>query len=259
MITQDNFDWSLTERQIVVFIPNYKRKNLLIPTLQRFQTELPRDQWIFLVVNDGMHEDLSDLEDYNLCYFTFVREPNKERNGCLIRNYVLRRLQCATITTRDPEIFIAGGDHLVKIDGIGDIVYRPGGMIEFTEQMTQKILDDPYISVSELDVLRRWQVTDYNYQAFHCGMAMNVDRMIAMGGYDEDFAEGYGWEDVNFLERLKLSDVRIIIDHDLMGFHIHHPRYRIFQKTIAINGSIYEKKKKNLKVVANENREWGQG
>ena len=72
MITQDNFDWSLTKKRFVLFVPNYGRKNLFIHSLKNFYTDVGKEAWQIVVVNDGIHEDFSDLNNPNISYFTFL-------------------------------------------------------------------------------------------------------------------------------------------------------------------------------------------
>ncbi|KKM06775.1 hypothetical protein LCGC14_1740620 [marine sediment metagenome] len=260
VINQHNFDWSITNRDVILFIPNFKRKHLLIPTLMQMETALPKDQWLILVANDGPHEDLSDLARFNLAYFTFERTPATERNGCLIRNYVLQRLQSRVVGTRDPEIFIKGGDYLSSIANMGDAIYRPCSMVELQEPMTPKILADPMMDVTELPVRATHRLrTPDEPRAFHAGVAALVERFKQLGGYDEEFAECYGYEDIDMLRRLIGSGIDTIVDPKVQTFHLWHPRKAKFLKTVRHNGLIYDSKKRKNNPTANEGKNWGKG
>jgi len=263
-IDQHNFDWSKTNKRIVVYIPNFGRKNYLIPTLQRMKFDLPKDQWVILVVNDGIHEDLSDSEQYNLCWFTFERGPNpKERNGCLIRNYILRRLQSRIVATRDPEIFIEGNNYLNAISCLEENqVYRPCEMVELRESDVAKIFENPLIDLSKLKMRCVHSVTNHNYRAFHAGFAMHTNKLVELGGYEEEFGPVYGWEDVNLLERIIASKMDFIIDNSVKTYHIFHPRKVKFLKTVRDGGMIYQRKKREIlqgSIIANQKKEWGNG
>jgi hypothetical protein len=212
-----------------------------------------------LVVNDRVHEDFNDLEDFNVKYFTFQKEDNSERNGCMIRNYVLKRVQSKIICMRDPEMILEGNDHIADIIDMPDIVHRTSEFIELAEQETQKVIDNPLINLNSLGILRRWDCRNNRHEGFHAGYSAYVKRLVEMGGYDEDFWYGYGYEDCDLLARLKMSGVEFNIDERYNTFHIWHPRMRSFMKTIKDNGSVYEHKIKKLKLVANEGKEWGMG
>ena len=257
-MNQNNFNWDYTNKKLIIFIPNFGRRHLLIPTLKRFKTNVQDDQWMWLIVNDGIHEDLSDLESFNLKWFTFEREPTNERNGCMIRNYVIKRCQSKWICTKDPEIIVEG-DIVSKILALkDDIVYRPRGMIELFEQNTQEIIDNPNIDLTKFPILREWKANDKRNQAFHAGCAIRTQRLKNMHGYDERYKAGYGYEDWQMLERLKKS-IPVVIDKDIQTYHIAHPIIRRFHKTIINNESIYKKDLQNLDIIANSNIKWGFG
>lgn len=246
-INQHNFDWSITDRDIVIYVPSFRRKSLLAKALEKYRTQLDDRNWIMLVVNDGPHEDLSDLqEQYNLCWFTFDR-PDHERNGCMIRNYIIQRVRSSILCTRDPEIYFEGRDYLVSVFEAfenADVVYRPGSMTELDPQG---------------DRVRTWKVDTLRYECLHAGVAIRTNRLLEMGGYDEDFAGVYGFEDVHMLSRLRASGVQFVIDDEVKTFHLHHDRPG-FQKHTAITGQqIYNEKLMDLQVTANAGRKWGEG
>lgn len=259
-VNQDNFDWSVTDRDVVLYVPNFGRKNLLIPTLERIQTDLPRDKWIVLIVNDGIHEDMSDLESFNLCYFTFERGENpKERNGCMIRNYILKRLRSRLVATRDPEIFLEGPDYFQKIYDTDDKVFRPGCMVELAEPETSKILRGQTDNLSELSRRFTHKVTPDNYRAFHAGFSAPTQTLVDIGGYDEDFRDSYGHEDVDLLARLRQLGIPFVVDRSIIAYHIWHMRKTKFLKTVRHNGQIYDHKRKVNALMANLGRKWGNG
>jgi len=257
---QDNFDWGITNTDVVLYIPNFGRKKFLEPTLKAIKTDLPLDKWMILVVNDGVHEDLSDLEHFNLRYFTFDRGENpSERNGCMIRNFVLKRLQSRIVATRDPEIFMDGNDYLQKIYNLDDQVFRPGCMVELAEPETPKILSGNYGELSGLAYRTRHKVTPENHRAFHAGFAVRTQTLVDMGGYDEGFKDYYGYEDVDLLIRLQRSNASIIVDNSITAYHIWHMRKNKFLKTVRKSGTIFEQRQRQAKIIANEGIEWGQG
>jgi len=259
-INQDNFDWDQTNVDVVLFIPNFKRKHLLTPTLQNIKTSLPKDRWLILAVNDGVHEDLSGLIEHNLLYFTLERDNPIERNGCQIRNYVLKRLQSKILATRDPEIFIEGGDYFQSVASIDEkTIYRPSSMVELSEPESPKIINNPHIALRSLMSRSTHIVTQQNYRAFHAGVAVHTKTMLDIRGYDERFQNGYGWEDVDMMNRLSQHGCETFIDKKVDTFHIWHPRRTRFLKTVTDNQNIYNTIRQQNKVVANTMDSWGEG
>jgi hypothetical protein len=231
-----------------------------MPTLQHIETTVPRDRWLILVVNDGPHEDFSDLADQNVAYFTFKREPESERNGCMIRNYILKRLRCRVVATRDPEIIVCG-DIVQAVIGIDDeTVYRPHMMVELQEPYTKKILADPTLDPRKAPARAVHRlVNPREPRAFHAGVAMTLKKALAIGGYDEEYQEYYGWEDIDFLHRLDASGGEIVVDIGVKTYHIWHPRKQKFLRTVRDNQRIFEFKKRVGTLQANQLGEWGNG
>ncbi len=258
---QYTFNWSVTNRDIVMMIPNYGRRHLILPGLRRFKTDVPRDKWILLIANDCKHEDFSDLEEeFNLAWFTFEREP-AERNGSQIRNVVIRNVQSRILASRDPEIIVHGSDYVKRLLSLrDDQVHRPHGTTELREQDVQEILRDDNLDVSTLPVKRRYRAGNAKvHEGFHFCFATGVELLRSIGGYDEDFRYSYGWEDVHLLNRLHIANAEFIMDPNFHAYHTWHPRRVKFLRGVNKNGTIYESKMKKLKLVANENREWGLG
>ena len=256
MVNQNTFNWDCTNKDLVIYVPNFGRKNLLVPTLKRFMTTVPDNKWMWLVVNDGKHEDLSDLEsEFNLRYFTFEREPANERNGCKLRNFIIRRAKSRLLGTKDPEIIIDGSfiENCININD--NQVYRPGSMTEFHECDTQKILDDPNMDLSRLQILRYWDINNIRLEGFHAGCVISTEMLNRFNGYDERYKDSYGFEDHCLLRRFKANGADIIIDKTVQTYHIAHPIIRKFHRTIISNESIY--KKQEMKV--NMGIEWGTG
>lgn len=260
-ITQHNFDWNITNKDIVIFVPNFKRKNLLISTLERFQTKVPRDKWLILVVNDGIHEDLSDLADqYNIAYFTLERDVVQERNGCMARNYVIKRIQSRIFASRDPEIILHCDDYITTVMQLtSKQIHRCHYAAEMTEQDRPRILADPNLDVTKLPTLRVWPVQNiHTYQGFHFCFATYTDLLRQIGGYDEDYENGYGYEDIDLLERLIIAGGEFIVDKNFSTYHIWHPHMRRFHRTITSNENLFRKKMAIKNPIANEGIVWGE-
>jgi hypothetical protein len=135
-------------------------------------------------------------------------------------------------------------------------------MVELRESDVTKIFENPFVDLSKLKMRCVHSVANHNYRAFHAGFAMHTKKLIDLGGYEEEFAQAYGHEDVNLLERVIANKMDFIIDQDVKTYHIFHPRKVKFLKTVRDNGMIYQKKKREIMsglTIANQGREWGNG
>lgn len=254
-VNQHNFDWNVTDRELVVFIPNYGRKEYIEATLERFWTNIPRKDWLILVVNDCIDEDFSTYEDYNLKYFTFDRTP-KERNGAMIRNFVIKNTRSRLLMSRDPEIILHSKDALSRSMKIENEVIRANRAIELMEHDTNRIFKDPTIDVSKLKPRREYPVNRGCHEGFHFCFCAPSQTLRDLGGYEEAFADYYGYEDVEMLDRLKMH-TSIEKDKDLIAYHIHHPRRIKFLRGVRDSAGIY--KQIRGQKTANNGRVWGEG
>lgn len=81
------------------------------------------------------------------------------------------------------------------------------------------------------------------------------DNLIEIGGWDEKYAGFWGFEDLNFLLRLKMK-YTVIYAPTVCGLHVWHPPVDP-QKIGGINGALLDEFKKNPQIVANVGYEWG--
>jgi len=106
MLVVSNFDWSETDRELVIFIPNHGRKEYVDYTIQKISTVVKKNRWLIVVGNDGIDCNFSYLYNQNVRYFTLMPEVPGSRNGCFIRNYAIKRCKSRLFAQKDPEILI---------------------------------------------------------------------------------------------------------------------------------------------------------
>lgn len=85
--------------------------------------------------------------------------------------------------------------------------------------------------------------------------ACNREKLIAIGGFDEDFAYGWGWEDDELLNRARQHfDVQFV---DWAGsVHMWHPE-KVKDATTGDNGQHFLRKYQVLNRIANDGKPWG--
>lgn len=219
LITQHDYDWDHTNRDLIIFIPNFGRRHMLEHSLRWFSTNISRDRWQILICNDGVHEDLGSLSDFNVSYFTFVRPKVSERNGCFVRNYAIARTKSKYIFQCDPEIIIKG-DCVEKLLSIQSDIYRIGQVKLLTDKETSSVIAG--IDVLQDLTVRSLRTKDNMY--LHCGFGAKVEILRSIRGYDEEFTH-WGYEDRELYYRLsrKKLGYNIYIDYDCASYHMWHP------------------------------------
>ncbi len=241
MITEKDFDWSLTNRKLVIFLPNWGRGDYIRRTVRTIKTTVPKEDWIVLVANDGLHEDLSDLKDLNVVYFTFQRENTSERNGCFIRNFVIKRLQSVLVFSKDPEIVIEG-DFIANVLSCDTPFYRLGGpAFKATQEATAQFMANQKTIHYCESHSQRTPVMSHAHMIMHYGYSMPVTTLQQMKGYDEDYSMSPYCEDRDIFHRFIAQGLRPHVDTTCHPIHLWHAM-KFFPNTPE-NSARYEKAK----------------
>lgn len=226
---------------LVIFIPNWGRGNLIRKYLRQFKTGLSPDKYKIVIGNDGIEENFDDLVEQNIFYFT-IHRGSEPRNGCFIRNYVIRNARCKNLFQKDPETELSPSNDYDWIKAYTEDLpglIRPG-----------KTLDD----VSDRMLLSEIPGRSYRY---HWGYVIPRQKLVDFGGYDEDYTL-YGYEDTDLYYRLFYNEYPIIMDDKLIAVHHYHDIATSVYEDVAKMKEIFENK--NLyEFVRNQGKDWGRG
>lgn len=263
MITEKNFDWNITNKRLVIFCPNWGRGQWLRHTVRTIDTEIPKDEWLILVCNDGIHEDLSDLEKYNVKYFTFERENKSERNGCFIRNYVIKRLQSHRVFIKDPEIIIRG-DFIKEVLECNREFYRLGGYAyKVNEKATFMYMQGKYSIQDCLNNSSKTPILPGQHMNMHYGYSMITKLLQDMNGYDEDFSISPYYEDQDIFYRFLAMGIFPFMSNNCYPIHLWHemkffPNEPETKRMYEKSGRLFASKDPK-DFIRNKNIEWGTG
>lgn len=272
MITQKDYDWSQTDTKVVLLIPNYGRKKLLVPTIKAAKTALDKKDYHILIANDGLHEDMEDLKDYNVSYFTFDRKDKTVRNGCFIRNYCLKRLQSEYVIQKDPEVLVYGDFFKGMVETDKDI-FTLGAVINTDAKQREKFLKEgvlpkpkkkrvlakgvkgtPNAKITSANILNIR--TPDTYYFFHYMYGCKTELLQSIRGYDEGYSM-YGKEDKDMYFRLKDMKMKFMSDENCKAYHLWHKKMGLTPKSVKKMSKVYDTRKASVH-VRNENG-WGEG
>lgn len=251
-------DWSLTKRKIAIFIPNYKRGNYIRATISQFNNQLPKDQYIIVVGNDGVEENFDDLKDQNVVSFTLNR-PNPEihRNGAFIRNYFIKRCESDILIQKDPETILLDNDYVYShiVNMPINTMYRPSRAESFNKYATTQVLYgvDPHLFIHNAETID----LKYHFKMHHF-FAVHTKILKDMRGYDEDF-KYYGPEDQDMWMRLmKNNIISNIMTSNSMIVHLDHEfdMFAFDEKHREMSQLIHQK---DPSVLVRNNDDWGNG
>lgn len=86
-----------------------------------------------------------------------------------------------------------------------------------------------------------YQHSIYRNEMFHFCSAMSNKNYLKISGFDERYCSGIGFEDNNFLHRVKSNLIPIVLRDDLITLHIEHDKSYIagHEELIEINRNIF--------------------
>ncbi len=286
---KSNFDWSITNKKLCIFIPNYNRQEYVEFGIKNIITSVPRDDWVIIIGNDNCHYDFNHLQKFNVYYFSLLNDDPRPRNSCFIRNYAIKRCQSSIFFQKDPEVVVVG-------DFIKDVIncdggWRLGHVFCVSKELSRAVLVqksflDHILSCVEPKVMPKefncWQINDDVYYIMFgtkglcnvdevyraiVGGGTNISNWFAyafgvetsilkeIGGYDEDYTS-YGYEDSDLFCRLMAKGYPLIPDHNCVSVHLHHPL--TVDGKIRKMSQIFASKDYN-KIIRNGGYKWGTG
>jgi hypothetical protein len=234
-----NFEWSLTKRKLVLFMPNYNGKRLTEASIRRIQTALPRKHWLIIIGNDNVDDNWDHLRDLNVVWFSLFHDTGAPRNGSFIRNYAIKRCNSELFMQKDGEVVLEGDAiHHAVIFCSDELGWRAGKICVLTSPQTET-----YLKAGNLDALGAEvkliepvvpgslnRVRDYllirdgrvNFTSFfHYAYCVPTDVLKDIRGYDERY-KFYGFEDTDCYLRLARHGMFLSPDYECYAIHLNH-------------------------------------
>lgn len=250
-----DFDWSQTDVELLFIIPNYGRGDYIRKTIDNtLNTSVSKDKFVVLIINDGIHEDFSDLKDKNVLYFTLERNPACERNGGFSRNVAIKYSQSKLLAQRDPEILFTG-DFIAGCFNNPNVLYRCGGIAHITKQDQKNKFFGGIIDEKELiQTSIKFPILEHQYVYWHYGHCLPISYFKKINGYDEDFTL-YGPEDHDMYDRLIKCELQPFFDKQCSPIHLWHGVPNTSHEDMK---NVYRQKQKES-IIRNIGIDWGEG
>jgi len=262
LVTIDNFDWSITERELVFFMPNWGRANFIRRLMSTIKTKIPKNEWIILVGNDRQHEDLSDLEDENVVYFTFEPNVSREqyRGGGYIRNIAIKRCRSKWFFQKDPEV-------IIEEDFIANIISCPTEFYRLSEpafRVRQNVTERFMRNKATIQECKEDADTYpiHNFVYFNMAFGVLTQTLKDMRGYDEDYGGTYCY-DRDLYYRLIAGGAKVTMDPECHPIHLWHatPSLPDTEQTIREYNEMKKMfaSKDPKQIIRNDPESWGEG
>lgn len=226
---------------ISVVTAYYNRKKLFIRTLKSMLTYYGQIDFEVIVVDDASDETerLEDLQsDFPFLKVIRLEKQNKwYKNPCIPFNMGFEEVKGDKIIIQNPECFHFGNILEYVEKHLEENVYLSFGCFSLDKTTTnsehllfnRKNIEN-LISDNNLTFVKNGDLGWYNHskfrpQAYHFCAAITKHDLYDLGGFDERYAKGVGYDDDDFVWRIKQKKMKIKFVDDVIVLHQNHYNY----------------------------------
>jgi glycosyltransferase involved in cell wall biosynthesis len=261
--------------KISIVTSYYNRKPQFINTLKTLQRSKQIDN-VELVVVDDCSSDEHRLEgiENDFPFVKVIRLESADRwytNPCVPFNVAIREATGDVIVLQNPECLHVGDILDDIISKVNDNVYLTYGVYSLDKQTTNYLYDLPYDNehifkmiksqispMNNRNYVSEGQACWYNHSihrpaGYHFVAALTKANMDKLNGFDERFSNGIGFDDDEFLFRVKMMGLEVSINDEPFAIHQwHYSENNFFAKSenvglaLAKNKSLFENVTKKL-------------
>ena len=233
------------KKKISIVMAYYNRKPQTLETLKGFQRMYAgKYNFEVIIVDDNSNEENRLEEDIK--QFTFpinlivisAEEKGDRINPCIAYNRGFAEATGDIIVIQNPECYHVGDILKHTIENLNEQDYFTYSCFSpNTYENSDELLNscNKYELVSNKDFLKRNKITksifnwynhpDYNRRCFHWCSAIYKEKLDLIGGFDEEFSQGFCYDDDELLLSIKYNlklNVKIINPSYCFVIHQHH-------------------------------------
>jgi GT2 family glycosyltransferase len=217
----------------------YNRKKLFIRTLDNIVKYADKIDYEIIAVDDGSdeHERLEDLTDI-YPHLKVIRLEKKDKwytNACIPFNIGFRASKGDKIIFQNPECMHYHNVLAHVENNLNENDYISFGCFSLSKEDTVNIanISEDENKVKEMIAKSNHVVKNdgdsgwYNHSVhrpvgYHFCAAITAKDLMDLGGFDERFALGYGYDDDELMFRIRDKGMNIIITDNILVFHQNH-------------------------------------
>ena len=249
---------------ISIIIPTFKRDELLKYGLDSISTLNIPWEYEIIVLDEFVGTSTEDLcKNYSHVRYIKTR-PNETEDTIQWRapgiaiNHGVKQSRGSIIILACPEIYHLDKNNMINLvtpllQSTGIVTHTQG----YDDQDGDLLIALATKKTGDFNVTNHFGMRDLctRYAFF---LAMNKSDFEAIGGYDEDFQNGYCFDDTNFSQRLQNNGCQFTVVPGAIA-HIYHKRLRYnlphIKELWYKNEALYLARIKDT--VANAGKEWG--
>lgn len=236
--------------KISVVMAYYNRKNLLLNTLKSISESKCKDFEV-IVVDDASDDDnrLEDLvNEFN--FLNLIRlEPEDKwyKNSCIPFNKGFKKASGDVVIIQNPECFHTGDIMTYVQENLKEDDYFVFACFSLDKQHTLMMNSnlDSYKSIvynqknAQHGGFGWYNHSIYNPVGYHFASAINKKKLDLLNGFDERYAMGCNYDDVEFAYRVKKICNFTFVDDLIVLHQNHYDGNKIEKKNYTINKDLY--------------------
>jgi GT2 family glycosyltransferase len=241
----------------------YNRKPQLIRTLKSIEKSIKVDEVEVIITNDcsAPEHSIDDLNGQFKFPINVINVDPKDRwyiNPCVPFNMAIKEAKGEFIILQNPECMHVGDILLDVSYCLNPKLYITYGCYSINQDTTnslgtlnlesETLYDDTMKLISPLTTAsvivgeNSWYNHSlYRPNAYHFISAINKVNITDLGGFDERYAMGIGFDDDELLWRIKLKGLSVLIQDSPMGIHQwHYSENNFFAKAVNPSDALYK-------------------
>jgi glycosyltransferase involved in cell wall biosynthesis len=243
---------------ISIVMAYYNRRELLINTLKSIEKSGYKDYEI-IVVDDASKEE-ERIEDLNVKVIRVEQKDKWYHNSCIPFNIGIKEAKGDIVIIQNPECFHVHDVLSYVANTVNDSNYVSMSCYSINKNMSILDILDQFMTLPQKSV--ESYVGWYNhsiYRPVHYNFccAITKKNLSILGGFDERYAGGTGYEDDDFVDRVKRLRLKMIIADDVSVIHQWHPKVYdinnpIHAQMFRKNGLLHKQTKKENYIKVND-------
>jgi glycosyltransferase involved in cell wall biosynthesis len=220
----------------ISIVTAYKnRKESLLNTLRSIEKSVCRGD-LEVVITDDVSDDKNQIGDLLQLGFSFpiktiIVQPEQRwwKNPCVPFNLAIKQAEGKTIILQNPENYHVTDIVKHALDNVNDTNYITYKVFALTEDQSKDlpgtIVQTPFETISVAGHPNGW----YNHPRHRAGYYHFVSAISAdvlknkLGGFDERFAQGWGFDDDDLIIRINRLGLNKSIVEEHLALHQWHP------------------------------------
>ena len=245
----------ISDPLLSIVMTTYERVTQTHFTVKTISTSAIKDKIQIIIVDDSKESslDLNVLAEYGVCIY-YIRIMEKFWiNPCVNYNLGFKFIKASKVIIQNGEVFHVGDVSNFVNQQLSDsryLVFDVAAVKNMGCNDTMYKMDINYQNFSQFQRLfERWyqSMTMRNFQ-YHFLTAISKCDLDLIGGFDYDLSFGGGYDDDQFIYKIRMSHIKIVnIPHNyqLFGIHQWHTQsIGAWCNGYDFNGRIFESKLK---------------